>query len=69
MAEIPINNVDPNPDDTTTDNDEDQQPVEPFEERVARLKNESFGDYLRHNRIYHTRSLIKGCTLILCSRK
>ena len=47
MAEIPINDVDPNPEDTTTDDVKDQQPVEPFEERIARLKNESLNAALQ----------------------
>ena len=47
MAEIPINDVDPNPEDTTTDDDEDPQPIEPFAERMARLKNESFNAALQ----------------------
>ena len=47
MAEIPINDIDPNPEDTTTDDDEDQQPVYPFKERMARLRNESFNAALQ----------------------
>ena len=45
MAEIPINDVDLNPDDTIDDNED--QPFEPFKEHMAPFRNGSFNAALQ----------------------